>query len=180
MKFTARNVRLSFPKIWKAEAFANDPTSKPAFSTSFILQADDPQVGELNALIEELAREDWKEKAPAILAQLRAKDDICLHDGNLKSQYEGYAGNWYVTARSAGKPLIIDRDRTELTEQDGRPYGGCYATVSIDVYVQDNKFGKRVNASLRGVQFVQDGDAFSGGPPASPEEFDDLGVSELA
>ncbi|EAA6845047.1 DUF2815 domain-containing protein, partial [Salmonella enterica subsp. enterica] len=35
-------------------------------------------------------------------------------------------------------------------------------------------FGKRVNASLSGVQFLRDGDAFTGGQPASADEFDDI------
>ena len=176
MKLTIRNVRLTFPKLWKAESFANDPTSKPAFSCSFLISPDDPQIAQIQNAIQQVAFDLWQDKAQGILAELYGKDKTCLHNGDYKADYDGYAGMWYVTARSKNKPLVIDRDTSVLTEESGRPYGGCYGNVSIDIYAQDD-FGKRVNASLRGVQFVQDGDAFSGGPPAKPEEFDNLGVS---
>lgn len=38
----------------------------------------------------------------------------------------------------------------------------------------DNNFGKRINASLGGVQFYRDGDAFAGGGVASEDDFDDV------
>jgi hypothetical protein len=79
---------------------------------------------------------------------------------------------------SKGRPLVIDRNRDPLTAADGKPYSGCYVNVSIDVWAQDNKYGKRINAQLKGIQFVRDGDAFGGGAPASPDEFEDLGVPE--
>ena len=44
----------------------------------------------------------------------------------------------------------------------------------IDIWAQDNNFGKRVNASLGGVQFLRDGDAFAGGGVAAPDDFDDI------
>ncbi|EOA7521129.1 ssDNA-binding protein, partial [Escherichia coli] len=34
--------------------------------------------------------------------------------------------------------------------------------------------GKRINASLGGVQFLRDGDAFAGGGVASADDFDDI------
>lgn len=44
----------------------------------------------------------------------------------------------------------------------------------LEFWAQDNKFGKRVNATLMGVQFFRDGDAFSGGGAASDDDFDDV------
>ena len=52
--------------------------------------------------------------------------------------------------------------------------------ASIELWAQDNSFGKRVNASLRGVQFLKDGDAFAGGGAASDDEFDDLATDDFA
>ena len=88
---------------------------------------------------------------------------------------EGYPNNHYIKARNKVRPLVIDKDRTKiLDESTGRPYGGCYVNANIEIYAQDNGFGKRINASLKGVQFFRDGDAFSGGAPASEDDFDDL------
>jgi hypothetical protein len=69
---------------------------------------------------------------------------------------------------------VLHSDKTPLTEADGKPYAGCYVNASIELWAQDNNYGKRVNASLGGVQFARDGDAFAGGGAASEDEFDDL------
>ncbi|WP_244126983.1 ssDNA-binding protein, partial [Xylella fastidiosa] len=71
-------------------------------------------------------------------------------------------------------------DRTPLAAQDGRPYAGCYVNANIELWAQDNNYGKRINASLGGVQFLRDGEAFAGGGVASVEDFEDLSnVAEL-
>ncbi|MDE9571706.1 ssDNA-binding protein, partial [Xenorhabdus bovienii] len=41
------------------------------------------------------------------------------------------------------------------------------------IFAYDNN-GKGISASLGGVQFYRDGDAFAGGGVASVDEFDDL------
>ena len=102
--------------------------------------------------------------------------DLVLQDGDLKAQYAGYPGNLFFNARSATRPTVVDRNKAQLTEADGKPYAGAYVNALIELWAQDNQFGKRINASLRGVQFVRDGDAFGGGAaPASEEDFPDLG-----
>jgi hypothetical protein len=176
-----RNLRLSFPKIWELDTTFDHP----AYSANFLVAADDPQLDTINDAIEAVAKEQWKDKYKTILAQLRAQDRVCLHDGDAKAQYDGYPGNWYISSRNKSRPLILDRDKSPLTEKDGRPYGGCYVNVSLDIWVQDPKGekaknGKRINATLRGIQFMADGDAFAGGAPADPEEFDDLGVGDAS
>ena len=170
MKIMLTNVRLAFPTLFEAKTVNGE--GKPAFSASFLIDPADPQVKAINAAIEQVAKEKWGAKADAVLKQLRATDKVALHDGDLKSNYDGFAGNLYVSARSAVRPTVIDQARNPLTEQDGKPYAGCYVNVSIDLYAQDNNYGKRINASLRGVQFVGDGDAFGGGGSASVDEFD--------
>ena len=46
--------------------------------------------------------------------------------------------------------------------------------ATVNVWAQDNKYGKRVNAQLLGVQFYADGDSFGGGAVGSVDDFDDL------
>jgi hypothetical protein len=53
----------------------------------------------------------------------------------------------------------------------GKPYSGCYVNAVIELWAQDNKFGKRINASLMGVQFLRDGQRLSGGGVASADDF---------
>lgn len=173
MKLQLKNVRLSFPNLYKAVQVNNE--GKPAFSASLLIPGDDPQIDAINDVIDKVAEEKWKQKAKTILATLRGGDKVCLHNGDNKAEYEGYPGNYYLTARSYAKPLVIDRNKETLVEESGKPYGGCYVNASVEVWAQDNQWGKRINATLRGVQFVKDGDAFAGTPPAKEEEFDDLG-----
>ena len=42
----------------------------------------------------------------------------------------------------------------------------------LDIYAQDNGYGQRINATLKGVQFIADGEAFAGGAPAGDDDFE--------
>ena len=172
MKIKLSNVRLAFPALFEAKTVNGE--GKPAFSASFLIAPTDAQVKSINAAIDQVAKDKWGAKAEAVLKQMRGTDKVCLHDGDLKEQYEGFAGNLYISSRSPTRPLVINGDKSPLTEADGKPYAGCYVNASIELWAQDNNYGKRVNASLRGVQFVKDGDAFAGGGAASEDEFDDI------
>lgn len=172
MKIKLANVRLAFPALFEAKTVNGE--GKPAFSAAFLIDPADAQVKAINAAIDAVAKEKWGVKADAMLKTMRAADKLALHDGDLKAQYDGFPGNLYISARSATRPLVIDADKTPLVEADGKPYAGCYVNVSVELWAQDNNYGKRINASLGGVQFLRDGDAFAGGGAASADEFDDV------
>jgi hypothetical protein len=172
MKIKLTNVRLAFPQLFEAKTVNGE--GKPAFSAAFILDPADPQVKAINAAIEQVAKDKWGVKADTMLTAMRKGDKVALHDGDLKATYEGYAGNVYISSRSATRPLVINTDKSPLTEADGKPYAGCYVNASVELWAQDNNYGKRINASLGGVQFSKDGDAFAGGGAASQDEFDDI------
>jgi hypothetical protein len=166
------NVRLAFPQLFEAKTVNGE--GKPAFSANFIINSKDPQIKAIDALIERVAKEKWGAKAEAQLKSLRATDKLCLHNGDTKSQYSGYEGNFFVSARNSVRPLVVDSDKTTLTTEDGRPYSGCYVNAVLELYCQDNSFGKRINAVLSGVQFFKDGEAFAGGRSASVDDFEDI------
>lgn len=171
MKLTLKNVRLAFPKLFVAQSVNG---GAPTFGGSFILTPDHPQIAELKKAMDQVGQEKWGAQWPQVKKAIAAKDGFCLHDGDLKAQYEGYEGNLYVSANSKTRPTVVDRDRTPLVESDGKPYSGCYVNVSVDIWAQDRSDGKRINAALRGVQFFKDGESFAGGGVASSDEFDDL------
>lgn len=178
MKVKLANVRLAFPQLFEAKTVNGE--GEPAFSASFLFPPDHPARKQVDDAVTKVAKEKWGAKADQILAAMRKADKTCLHDGNAKAEYAGFPDNYYVSSRNKTRPLVIDRDKSPLTMADGKPYAGCYVNASIELWAQDNKYGKRVNASLSGVQFYRDGDAFSGGAPADPEDFDDLGMEEAA
>ncbi len=170
MQVKLNNVRLAFPAIFEAKAI--NAADDPAYSATFLFGTDDPAAKVMSSAIDEAAAEKWGPKAKDILKALRAKGDVCLHAGEEKAQYDGFEGNLFVSARSKTRPTVVDKDKTPLTMADGKPYGGCYVNAILDVWAQDNNFGKRVNASLSGIQFAGDGDSFGGARPARVDDFD--------
>jgi hypothetical protein len=170
MKVKLSNVRLAFPQLWEAKAVNGE--GKPAFSATFILEPGHPAIAEIKKAMQQVAVEKWADKAGEIAKQLQAADKIALHNGDAKSQYQGFAGNLYVSARNVEKPLVIDANKSPLSAADGRPYAGCYVNAVVDIWAQSNQFGKRINASLSGVQFYADGDRFSGAGVADVDDFE--------
>ena len=54
---------------------------------------------------------------------------------------------------------------------------GYYVDAILDIWAQENSYGKRINAQLKGVQFRRKGDVFSGGgAPAEDDDFDEISV----
>ena len=172
MKVKLNNVRLAFPQLFEAKTVNGE--GEPAFSASFLMDPKHPGIKELKAAMEAVGQSKWGAKWPTVKKEIETKDRLALHDGDTKADYAGFEGNFFVSARNKTRPLVIDRDKSPLTAADGRPYAGCYVHASIELWCQDNAYGKRINASLRGVQFYKDGDAFAGGGAASDDEFDDI------
>lgn len=171
MKIKLNNVRLSFPALFKAEAFK--PGDDPRYKATFLIPAGSALAKEVEAAAVAALEEKFPKKGAAIYKQIFGNNNKCnVQDGNT-SEYDGYADMIAVSAKSKTRPLVIDTDKTPLAEDDGKPYAGCYVNAIIEFFGYDNS-GKGVSATLKGVQFLRDGDAFSGSAPASEDDFDDL------
>jgi hypothetical protein len=177
MKIKLNAVRLSFPQLFEAKTVNGE--GKPSFSAAFLISPKDPQIAMLNTAITTVAAEKWGAKADAILKTIRAADKTCLHSGDLKSNYDGFEGMMYVSARNPLKPYVVDLNKTPLVAEDGRPYAGCFVNAVLELWTQDNNYGKRINATLLGVQFYKDGESFVGGGVADDSDFDDLSSEDL-
>lgn len=165
------DVRLSFAgALFEAQRVQGQGEAK--FSASFIIPPNHPAVAQIKAAMKTVAEEKWGAKASEVFVAMKAGDKLCLHDGDAKPQYEGYKGNLFVNASSKAKPLVIDGNKSPLNATDGRPYSGCYVNASVEIWAQDNQFGKRINAGLRGVQFLRDGPRLAGGGVASADDFE--------
>jgi hypothetical protein len=164
--------RLSFEHIFDPSAGPNGGAEK--FSAALILEGkNNPQLPKIRKAIKDVAEAQWGSRAKAVLNDLQADDRIFLRDGD-KSKRPEYQGHWYFNASNAKRPLVVDVDKTSLTKADGKPYSGCYVNMLIEVWAMQNGFGKRICASLKGVQFVRDGDAFTGGYQATVDDFEDV------
>ena len=111
-------------------------------------------------------------KWEAILKGAEAQQKVCLRDGDLKSEYEGFADHWAISANSFTRPSVFDAQRNPVTEDSGIVYSGCYVNAIVSFKAFDN-VSKGVTAELSGVQFWRRGDAFAGGKVAEADEFPD-------
>lgn len=179
MKMLLQNVRLSFPDIFEAVQYQG--TGPFNYRLTLLVPEGDPQKKKIDEIIKAVATAKWAAKAGKILAAAPAsKAGICFTDGSAK-EYDGYQDHWALSAtrpQDKGRPAIIDRDKSPLVAADGKPYAGCYVNASVEFWAQDNKFGTTIRCGLLGVQFLKDGDAFGGGSPADPDDFDELAVEE--
>lgn len=169
-----KNVRICYAQnLFKASSFEDDQDKK--FSAQFILPKDDPQVKVLQNAITEAAKEKWPDKYQAIIKSLKDTEFLCLRDGEKKPDREELENAFFVAASNRKRPTTINRDRTPVNEEDGIIYSGCYVNAKIDVYAFIYNKKNMIPATLLGVQFVKDGDAFSGGAKtADADEFDDI------
>jgi hypothetical protein len=174
------NVRLSFPKLFKAEVIGKD-ADKRYYSCACPIVPGSENHKALDAAILEAAKTKWPDKWVAILKVIRSKDDISFHEKELVNSegevYDGFQSMHNLNAsrnEEKGPPMVVDRGNRLLSATSGKPYAGCWVNLSVEIWAQDNANGKRINATLRTVQFVRDGDSFGGGAPLSGDEFDAL------
>jgi hypothetical protein len=124
-------------------------------------------IAELKAEIKSLVDEAYGADAPKDLK-------YCIGNGSNKP-YDGYAGMIYISASNKIRPTVVDRQRNPVQEGDKQaPYAGCYVNATVTLWAQNNQFGKRINANLRAIQFVEDGPAFGVAPVNAENEFEML------
>lgn len=179
MKVTLKNVRLSFPQLFTAKGFNGGEENKK-FSATFILDKDDHAdlIEKVKSVIAKVKKEKWGKDAGKV-------KKLCLIDGEEKEEFDGYDDTvMAISSSTAKRPPVVDRKLVPVTEEDDKVYAGCFVNATIDIWAQDNQYGKRVNAQLRAVQFWADGDAFGADPVDAEQEFeaaeddDDLGELE--
>lgn len=164
-KIKMQAVRLSFPSLFNTAKFGGEDTGK--YEATFVLDKVEHAeviVG-IKAQIERLMKEELKSKVPS--------DKLCLKDGDDMGRPE-FEGKYTIKTSTKKRPLVINRDKSPITESDNVIYAGCYVNAIVSLWAQDNKFGKRINAQLDGVQFCRDGEAFGDGA-VSVNEFDAFG-----
>lgn len=172
LKVLLKNVRLSYPAIYKPKGFKNS-TDEPRFSANFILDPE-TKLGRANIARMEAAIDyaientDWKGKTPKF-----AEAKLPLRDGdNIDS--DGYEGMMFVSASNPRRPKVVDRDKLEVQDgDDDAPYAGCFVDAAVRVWAQNNEYGKRINCSLEAVRFRDDGESFGAGQ-FDVDDFDEL------
>lgn len=169
MQIKIPNARISFPNLFQTATFGGEDTEK--YDCTFILDKDEHKVviKEIQGAIKKMIKENLKGKNPG-------EDRICLKDGD-ETERDELQGAYSIKASTKKRPMVLDRDKTPLTEEDNKIYAGCYCNGILTLWSQNNAYGKRINASLDGVQFSAHGEPF--GPPAiDADEFDAFGSAD--
>lgn len=179
MKVILKKVRIAFPVLQEAKEYTPGD-GKPRYSiTPLIVKGSDNDKA-IEAAIAEVAKEGFGAKAAAMLKTFRGNSQKCSYNDGDTKEFDGFAGHNYLAAhrrKADGPPTLRDKDgKTPVAADSGRIYAGCYCNVIADIYAI-TKGNQGIFASFSGVQFVADGDAFSGSR-ARDEDFEDLSVED--
>jgi len=171
-KINIKNARLSFPSLFRKSVFQGVESKK--YEATFLLDKDTDadQIDAIHQAIEKFKIETFGEdKAPKSLKLTG------FMDGDSKD-YDGYANKMGLKATTSRRTVVIDRDKTPLVEDDGRPYAGCYVNAIVSPWFSDHPTGgKQILFNLEGVQFYKDGAPF-GDSSISVDAFDVFGSDD--
>lgn len=158
-----RDVRLSFPALFTPRSF--DEKSEPGFQATFLFPKGDENQKLMEQGINHVIKTAFKGRHPGA-------DRVCMRDGAVKADrgIDGYSDEiMFVSSNSKKRVPVVDRDLFPVEDVDNKVYAGCYVNATVRLWAQDNKFGRRVNAQLRAVQYHRDGEPF-GDSGANPEQ----------
>lgn len=173
-KLKLRMARLSFPDLFTAVQF--DGEGEYRYGASFFIEKGSENDKAIEAAILEVATAEHKtaDKAKKFIESIRGNSNkFCYTDGDKKT-YNGAEGHMVLSARRKqkdGRPGLFRADKSVIEEDNGELYSGCYVVAIVEVWCQDGKY-PGVRCSLVGVQFLKDGDSFSGASRASADDFD--------
>ncbi len=165
-------VRTSY--LYVFEPYKGDDDSKGSYCSHLLFAPTHAQAPEVNAAIVEVGQQFWKDEWPQVLEELRGKDRLCLHRGEVgKPGQAAYKGMLYLSSNNRNRPTVVDGNRNPLSAKDGIVYSGCWVNAIVSIWAQQSpKWGKRINCELNGIQFARDDERLSGGGrAAAAEEF---------
>ena len=171
MTIKLKNVRLSaYPALFQRPTFEGEMQAK--YGCKLLLDPD-----EHADQIEALKREITALVNDKLDGHRLPSDKLCLRRGEDtgKAYQEGY---WVLSVSTKNRPVVLDRRKNLVTDDDGVIYPGCRVNANVSLWAQKNKFGKRINGELEGVQHVGDDEPIEAGGGKSAkaviEDFDAL------
>lgn len=172
-KLKLTGVRLSFPKLFEAEQYEGKGPFR--YGAAFwVPKTDTALIARVNDAIQAEAKAAWGAKAGAMLIEILPDKKACCWIDGARKDAEDYWVLGSYRPQEKGRPLVIDQAKTPLVAADGKPYAGCWVNATVEIYTT-NKPNTGVRCGLLGVQFLRDGDAFGGGTPPNPDDFEALG-----
>lgn len=163
-KFKTSKAVLSFPKLFKPEAFNE---GKPKFKCSLIWDDDEVDLTLLKK-VGKKAVKDWGKKVP--------KNFIYpWRDGEEREQTGYGEGKTFMNVSSEFPVLVIDKNGDKITDES-EIYAGCIVRAIVAPFVYE-KPKKGLSFALLAVQKLADGDPL--GTMANADDFGDDDLSEF-
>lgn len=171
-------VRLGFVELAVARAFGDDPNGAKKFQCSAILDPSNAVHMKQMQFAQEQAAELLR-KGGLSKEELKS---VCFGKDKKSSTgkvYDGFENKIFLTAtqdeENRNLLLIGNRQGQEvLATERGAPYAGGFGIMKVTLWLQNNKWGKRINANLLVVQHIKDGPAFGAQRLNADEEFERL------
>jgi hypothetical protein len=174
------NARLSFPHFAEPQRMKNEVTGQEriSYNCELLLAPDTPGVVAFMRRYRELAQAKWAEHAPQVMQMIQQdRKSRCYGNGDEKinkktfKPYDGYAGNFYITAGRDTQPQVIQADGTPIDPTNTmayqqltrKMYGGCRINAAIKPWAQQNKHGNGIRCDLVAIQFAGDDTPFGEG-----------------
>ena len=121
VRIQLNKVRLSFPCF--------TPNDGEKYSTHVIYEKDGENHKKLVDIVGQIMTENGVNLPP---------ERLCISDGQYKSGYTGYEGNFYTSCSNHNKPSFFEANGTDVENPQMRFYSGCYVDVIINVWFMDN------------------------------------------
>ena len=153
--------RMAFPAIFKPSEF----DGKERYELQLLMAKGSQPAKSIDAAIAAIA------KAVGQNLSKMGADRICLKDGD-EFPYDSHKGmDVLKCSRPAekGRPKLLNHDLTPIENDDGTLYSGCKVKIKVNIWYQDNKYGRRFNAKLIGIQFVANDEPFGGGEDSADD-----------
>ena len=169
---------VSFPAVVKPKLNTADPKPENHFYeyTVDILIPKDTDMTDLELVRKAVETDRWGDKVPEFRYQpLKDGDKKFTRDGE---PYEGYPGNWYLTAKSSedNAPRVIDMAKNELDKPDAI-VGGDIANIFVSVYAYGTAGNNGIGFGLTAIQLREKAEIpFGGGvsKKAASDAFDEF------
>lgn len=156
-------VTLSYPHVFQKKQFPGGGAAK--YSAQFLLHKEKHKglIDQIKRAILDLTASAYSDK------KCPSADRLCLRDGDTLDKPEA-AGHFVLSASENSRPVVVDQKLSPITEEDDLMYGGAVVNARVNLWAQNNNFGRRINANLRGIQFVKHGDRLGSGRSNVPAD----------
>lgn len=137
-------VILSFPHVFQPRAFQQG--QDPKYSCAGLIAKNDPQIAQVQALIEQ-------EKANTFPSGVPANAKMCLKDCAAEETYKAdprFHNYMVLGMYNSDKPVIVDQNLQPLMDP-AQVYAGGVAWVSVGIQGYNTQLNKGVGAYINGL-----------------------------